>query len=259
MSKTFVVTILLFLSAVQARAEKWVVATLEWPPYTCTRCPKSGAGAKALRDALRTQGVEVEFVFSTWTKDIEDARRGKAVGFFPSWLETVASHGLERSVALFESPLGFVESRVKPLKWKKLEDLKGKTIGVAQDYGYTVEFNRLVRDGVIKTETVISDDTNIRKVAAGKIDGAIMDVNNALFFLNTGLSDLAGKVRVSPRDIKVKALYVAWGKGHKDKDLILRRALKEVNTQKIVDDYLRQYYPFCHSVGEEVTNPSTAR
>lgn len=251
MLKFFLMTSMLLILSRISLAETWTISTLEWPPYVCSRCPEQGAAAKALRDAMRTQGVEIEFLFTTWHQAIQDARDGKAVGYFPAWIEGVRP-GFSRSITLFRSPLGFVEPKSAPLRWKQLRDLKGKTIGVAQDYGNTSKFNQLVEKGLIRTQAVISDDTNIRKVAAGQVDAAIMDINNALYFLNVTMQDLKTKVQISSPIIQLKSLHLALhGKDSQRRQSVIRAALKKVDTARIVDSYLKRNYPFCRSTLQE--------
>jgi len=230
---------LLFFSSV-SKAEKWVITTLEWPPFTCSRCPENGAAAKALRELLKTQGVQVEFRFSSWTQAVKDGAAASKVGYFPAWNEDV-KEGFVASDALFQSPIGFIEPRGKPLIWNKLSDLKGKTIGIAQDYGNTAEFNKLVKEGVIKTETVESDDTNIRKVAIGKIDGALLDINNAKYFLAGSLKNLSRDVVINSKVIETKTLHVMFNSHNRDKNAVIQAGLKKVRFQKMIDDYMAKY------------------
>jgi polar amino acid transport system substrate-binding protein len=242
--KSFLLMFLVFSSSV-CQAEKWVLTTLEWPPYTCSQCPGKGAAAKALAEALKKQNIELEFVFLPWTEAIKAGADKTNVGYFPAWLEDVKP-GFVTSVALFESPLGFLEPKARPLRWNKLSDLKGKTIGVTKDYGNTVEFNRLVAEGVIKTEVVESDDTNMRKVALGKLDGTLIDLNNARYFLDNSLKSISGEISINPKILEKKELYVALNshdtKKHAD---VIMAAMKKGNLQKSIDAYMVKYmgYP----------------
>jgi polar amino acid transport system substrate-binding protein len=227
------------------QAEKWVLTTLEWPPYTCSQCPGKGAAAKALAEALKKQNVELEFVFLPWSEAIKVGGDKSKVGYFPTWNED-GRPGFVASVALFESPLGFLEPKGRPLMWNKLSDLKGKTIGVVKDYGNTAEFNRLVAEGVIKTEVVESDDTNMRKVALGKLDGTLIDLNNARYFLNHSLKSVSGELALNPKIIGKKALYVALNTHDTQKHAdVIKEAVKKENLQKAIDDYMVKYmgYP----------------
>lgn len=235
----FIVLIGLVICLRGLTAEKWLITTLEWPPFSCEKCPEQGAGCKALKEAMKAVGVEVEFVFLPWTRAIKDGAEAKYVGYYPSWPEDVTA-GFSASATVFKSPIGFVEPKGKPLAWNTLADLKGKNIGTVQDYGNTKEFNKLIKDGVIKTEVVASDDVNVKKVAGGRIDGAIIDLNNAKWYLATDLKDLADKVQINPKAIEDKDLLIALNASGVAKKAKLEEALKKVDTAKIVAEYLQK-------------------
>ena len=236
----FLVMLTVIVFSASAHAEKWVIVTNEWPPFTCSRCPENGAAVKALRELLKTQGIELEVIFTSWTQALKMGGDKDKVGFFPIWSESV-KEGYMASDTLFKSPLGFVEPRGKPLVWNRLSDLKGKTIGIAKDYGYTEEFSKLIKEGVIKSEVVDSDDTNLRKVALGKIDGAILDLNNAKYFLAGSLKILSHEVAISSKIIESKTLHIGFNPHSHAKNEVIKAGLKKVQFQKIVDNYLAKY------------------
>lgn len=223
-----------------AFAERWVVTTLEWPPFACSRCPDNGAAAKALKETLKTVGVKVEFVFYPWVQAIKKGEHPNVVGFFPAWLEEIPSV-FTPSEPLFRSPLGFIQQRDKPLVWSKLTDLKGKKIGVTEGYGNTMDFNRLVREKILTVESVKNDSTNVRKVALGQLDAALMDVNNARYLIHVTQPHLAGRVTVNTRILEEKNLYFAFNIHNKERSKKLKEGLKNVNFQRLVDDYLLKY------------------
>lgn len=223
--------------AVPAHAEKWVLTTLEWPPFTCEKCPDQGAGAKALRDALKSVGVELELVFVPWTRAIKEGADKKYTGYYPAWPEDVIP-GFSPSPVIFSSEVGFIEPVGKPLGWTQLSDLKGKTIGVVQDYGNTKEFNEEAKKGTFKTESVTSDDLNVKKVAGGRIDGAFIDLANARWFLSKDLKDLTSKVKISEKNLGTKNLHVALNSHSSAKAAKISEALTKVDTNKIISEYL---------------------
>lgn len=230
----------IMVSTSAAKAERWVVTTLEWPPFTCSRCPENGAAAKALKDVMKSVGVSVEFVFYPWAQTKRKGARPEVVGYFPAWRESVPAPFVA-SEALFHSPLGFIQQKSKPLVWTKLSDLKGKKLGVSEGYGNTVEFNRLVKEKVLTAIVVQSDATNVNKVAQGLLDGAVMDVNNARYLIQNLNPTFAGLVTVNSRIMENKDLFLAFNDHNKDKAEKLRRGLQLVNSQRIVDEYLLKY------------------
>jgi len=235
-----------FVGMVPAKAEHWVINTLEWPPFTCSRCPENGAAIKALKQTLKSVGVTAEFVFYSWTQAMKKSRENKnVVGLFPAWPGDIKP-GLVPSEALFHSPIGFIEPINKPLKWQKLSDLKGKKIGMTQDYGYNEELLSLVKKGDIIASVVLNDETNFLKVALEKLDGAVMDVNNARYVIYMTQRGLAGRVSVNSRIIQNESLHLAFNEFNKEKAETLSRGLKKVNFQRIVDDYMVKYLRRSH-------------
>lgn len=224
----------------QAKAEHWVIATLEWPPFTCSRCPENGAAASALRQAMKTVDIEVEFDFLTWPQALKKGARPPYIGYFPVWPESIRP-GFTASQILFRSPIGFIEPRNKPLVWKKLSDLHGKLIGLVQDYSIPAAISPLIHDKIIRTESVMSDDTNVRKVALEKLDGALIDLNNARYFLNVSMKPLSGRVNINPHAIENKPLLMSFNPASASKVEKLNEAMLKVSFQGLVDQYLIKY------------------
>ena len=237
----FIATAVLF-SQVASAAETWKITSLDWQPFSGKTLPEGGASIAVLRAALKAEGIELQVEFYPWTRAIETAKQPGYAGVYPSWPEDVAP-GFTGSAVLFKSPVGFVEPKAKPLVWTKLEDLKGKKIGIVQDYGNTPEFNALSKNGTIKTEVVTSDLLNIKKVAGGRIDGAFIDLANLNYFLKYDAKDLAGQVQANPRVIDSKDLLLAINDSfvNKKANAILSSGLAKINADKIIKDYMEKH------------------
>ena len=223
-------------------AEKWKITSLDWQPFSGKALPEGGAGIAVLRAALKAENIELEVEFYPWTRAIETAKEPGYAGVYPSWPEDVAP-GFTGSSVLFKSPVGFVEAKEAPLVWSKLEDLKGKKIGTVQDYGNTQEFMKLVKNGTIKTEVVVDDITNIKKVAAGRLDGAFIDLNNLKYFLKNDAKEIASKVQANPKVLDSKNLVLAVNNSFTNKTAaaILNRGIAKIDADKIIKDYMEKH------------------
>ena len=230
---------LLQLAQCALAAERWRVTSLDWPPFSGPHLPEGGAGIVVLRAALQAEGIELDVEFYPWSRAILTARKVGYAGFYPAWPEDVGP-GFSPSAVLFRSPVGFVEPKAKALVWNRLEDLKGNTIGTVQDYGNTPEFMALIRSGAVKTEIAMDDLTNVRKVAAGRIDAAFIDLNNLAYFLKHTAPNLAKKVQANPLQIGSKDLLLAINiySAHKNANEVLRRGLSKINPEKLINDYM---------------------
>lgn len=242
MNRSLIFAIALFAAIPSYASETWKVASLDWQPFSGKDLPEGGAGIAVLRAALKAEGIDLEVEFYPWTRALEQGAQSSFVGIYPSWPEEVPE-GFGKSTVFFQSPVGFVEPKGKPLEWSTLSDLSGKKIGIVQDYGNTVEFMNLVNDGVIDAKVVIDDLTNIRKVAGGRIDGAFIDLNNLDYFLKNEARNLAGRVQVNEKVIDSKDLLLAINQNFPDKNVndILTSGISKIDAEKIIQDYMDKY------------------
>lgn len=206
----------LLVSTTAWAQETWLVATLDWPPYTCSKCHRNGTAADALRRTLAAQGIIIEFVFYPWVQAQKNGGKKNFVGYFPSWKDEVLP-GFTASQSLFYSPVIFLERKDKPLVWKELKDLKGKTFAVTRGYGNTAEFNALVKNGDLKTITVLSEDSTLRKLVQGSVDGVLMDLKVAEHYLKNDFAGYADKIAINPKIVENKSLHLAFNQYNKDK------------------------------------------
>lgn len=241
--KKFLLTFFL-LSASQSAiaAEKWKITSLEWPPYTGKNLPEGGAAIAVLRSALKTQDIELIVEFYPWSRAKETAKNITYAGFYPAWPEEV-TRGFIPSITLFYSPVGFVERKKHPLVWNTLTDLNGKSIGIVQDYGNTIEFNELVKNGKIKSEISTDDLTNIRKVAANRMDAALIDLNNLEYLLKYYSDELPNEVQANKKILANKKLLFAVNSKYPQKNtaLKIKQGMSKIDADKIINDYKAKY------------------
>lgn len=229
---------LIFLLPSLGQAETWKIATLEWPPYVCSRCYKNGAAAHALREELSKQGITIEFVFYPWVQAQKRGGSKTFVGFFPAWQEEIPE-GFMGSIPLFESPVVIVERKDRAIKWSKLADLKGKVFGVTEGYGYTKEFNKLVSEGTILVRPFINEDTVIRKLEAGSIDAVLMDLNVAEFYLEKMTSKEKSKIQINKQVLEYKKLYLAFNEANFSKIKKMEKMSGKFPLQEPIGKFLK--------------------
>jgi polar amino acid transport system substrate-binding protein len=223
-------------------AEQWKITSLDWQPFSGKSLPEGGAGIAVLRAALKAEGIDLVVEFYPWSRAIDTAKGPAYAGFYPSWPEDVGE-GFTKSPVLFKSAVGLVEPKAKPLAFTKLEDLKGKTIGIVQDYGNTPEFMKLVKSGVIKTEVVTSDLINIKKVAGGRIDGAFIDLANLDYFLKNDAKSLAASLQANSKTLDTKDLILGINNKFTNKNAaeILKKGIAKIDADKIIKEYMAKH------------------
>lgn len=237
--KLSVFAILLCSLSIQAKAELWNIVVDEWPPYSCSKCPEGGAGVKALKEALRTVNVDVEVTYLPWVHVLREVRTQKYLGYM-SWSASVKKGYLLPTQAVFESKLIFVENATHPLEWNVLSDLKGKRIGLHEGSGYFDELMDLVNRKIIVAVMNPSDSARILLVSQGKLDGALLEQENAKYYLEQMPERFRNKIKINEHILKIEGTYLVISERNRDKVVTLEKALKNVNTQKIVDDYIKK-------------------
>lgn len=237
--KSWILFFIMLCSLPAMAAEQWKVTSTDWQPFSGKALPDGGAGVAVLRAALKAEGIDLVVEFYPFSRAIETAKGAGYAGVYPLWPEDV-TEGFTPSPVLFKSAVGFVEPKAKPLVWSKLDDLKGKTIGTVQDYGNTTEFMALIKAGTIKTQVVIDDITNIKKVAGGRIDGAFIDLANLDYFLKTDAKDIASSVQANSKVLDTKDLLLGINKNFQNKKAaeILKRGIAKIDAEKIIKDYM---------------------
>ena len=223
---------------VAAAGEVWKVTSLEWPPFCGEKLPDGGSGVKALRDSLKAEGIELKVEFYPWTRAIATAKKPEYAGFYAAWPEDVGE-GFSASGALFRSPLVIIQNKNAPFKFNGLDDLKGKSIAIVQDYGNTKEFNQMVASGAIRGESGIDDVTGVKKLEAKRVEGMIIDINVLKYILKFDRKSAASSIVVNGTWKAEKDLLLAVNNASPNKAKIvdtLNRISKAGKTQKIVDD-----------------------
>lgn len=224
-----------------AKAETVYLTSLEWPPYSSAELPNQGASIAVAKAAFAAMGYQLEVEFYPWSRAVALATRDeKYAGYFPEyWYE---SDEFSFSDPMGIGPLGFVENVNKPITWRSINDLTAYRIGTVQDYVNTDELDAMIANGSIKAEPVTSDARNILKVAAGRIDMAVIDSNVFSFLTahDAQVTPVADRVKMNSKLLVDKELFVAFkntpgGKQWKD---IFNAGLAKIDVEAIMAQHM---------------------
>lgn len=179
----------MLLAPLAARAEEWSFTTLEWPPFSGT-LPQGGSMSVVLRAAYATQAAEIRITILPWKRAVTSAMQvdGPHVGFFTATpAECKAAGGV-----LSDQPIGhfryaLAQREELPIVWSKPDDLAGLLIGIVDGYDNGPIIEDLRRQGRIQVDSAPSDAINLRKLQAGRIDAAIVELSQ-FAYLQPGLS-----------------------------------------------------------------------
>ena len=224
-----------------------VLTTLEWPPYTGTQLPGEGMSSEVVRAAFEAVGYTVEIRFYPWKRAVEHGRHDFDVdGYFPEYVSAERKKYFLFSDPIGASPLGFVEKKSKPVHWETLQDLSETPIGTVQGYVNTDEFDRLAARGKLLVDSSVSDLLNLRKVLAGRLALAVVDVNVFQYLTSNDehLRQDWGKLQVNPHLLGVNTLHVCFRKGRKGETYLrdFNEGLRRITVSEMERRYLKDIY-----------------
>jgi polar amino acid transport system substrate-binding protein len=210
---------------VAAAGEEAILTTLDWPPYTAETLPQQGVSSAIITAAFAAMGVKVTYVFLPWQRAIDAARHGQSDGFFPAYARR-ANPQWTVSDAIGSGPLYFVERKNAPVRWKSLDDLAHLSIGVNAGFVNTTEIDARLADGRLHGDVGFSDTQNLRKLASGRVDLALIDGNVFRFeSMDPDLAPVTSTLRLEDKPLENKPLYVDF------RDTVRGRRLRDLLNQ----------------------------
>jgi len=189
------------------------VATLEWPPYTGADLPGNGAITEIVRMAFQAAGLVSDDLILPWKRAIAYAKSGQdgVVAYYPGY-HCHHDKGFTASNRIGEGPLNFAERIDRDIRWDTLHDLEALHIGTVVGYANTESFDQWVKDGRLTTITSINDTENLKKLADGKIDLAVVDgfVFKHLVRTQPELAAVRDSIRLDDHALDVKNLFLCF-------------------------------------------------
>lgn len=230
-----------------ASAEEWSFTTLEWPPFSGS-LPQGGSMTTVLRAAFASQGDDLRTTTLPWKRAVAAAMQvdGPHVGFFTA---TRAECDVAGGV-LSEQPIGrfryaLAQRQELPVRWSKPDDLSGLMIGVVDGYDNGPVIADLHKRGLIRLDSAPTDAANLRKLQAGRVDAAVVEISQFAYLQPTvGQARIAqGLSALTLNDRSLgppQALHACFNQSHRAAlaHASLLRGLKKVDSGELADRYL---------------------
>ncbi|MBO9473793.1 transporter substrate-binding domain-containing protein [Shimia sp. R10_1] len=199
-----------------AYAEAVKLTTLEWPPYVMA--DGSGASSEAVISTFAAAGDTATVQVFPWNRAVNLAAKDPAwIGVYPEYYDSTADAEASGDRCLYsasfgKSPVGFVHRSDNAFDWSGHGDLSAYKIGVVQGYLNEETFDAMVADGRLKVDAGPTDASNLSKVAAGRIDAAVIDRNvfEHLIATEASLADHAGALTFHAVPLAEHDLHVCF-------------------------------------------------
>ncbi|HLP02408.1 MAG TPA: transporter substrate-binding domain-containing protein [Opitutaceae bacterium] len=231
-------------AALSAHAQKTVkLVTLDWEPYIGASLPQQGFVAQIVKAAYQTQGYEVVIEFQPWARAVAAAKDGIYDGLFPEYFDETRLADFVYSAPFPGGPVGFVKRKDNPITFTTLEALKPYSIGVVRGYVNEAKFDQAT---FLKKQEADDDAMNLRKLAAKRLDLAVIDKYVAQYLLAHELSALADALEFVEPPLEAKSLYIAFSKKAADQDekrAAFDRGLAEIERNGTLQAIVRAALP----------------
>lgn len=164
------------LACAGGKKEVWKVASLEYPPYAAADLPGGGSSIAKLRKLLQSKNIELQVDYLPWKRVAAMSRKGKYVGYFPSWPQEVQK-GFWGSGKVDESFL-LLAANKNSLKAANLEEAlqKGKT-GHIDSYTYPKKLEKLFKEHPKKAVTLQFEKSMLKMLNSKRLDYALTEKN----------------------------------------------------------------------------------
>lgn len=189
------------------------LVSLFWPPYVGKELPFGGIDTQLIRQALAQEGLDLKVDFVPWTRALAMFESGMIDGIYPEYPERGDKHThCAMSQAYRTANLSIAEPVDKPITWDQVRDLSRYRIGIVRGYLNTPEFDALVANGLVRVEVEPTDVINLRKVAAQRIDGALIDpeVYRYMTENDVSLQPLLGLIQLNPKPLAERTLHICF-------------------------------------------------
>jgi len=228
-----------------AQADDTVTLTsLEWPPYSGQQLLEQGASCAVAKAAFAAMGYRLKIEFYPWSRAVVlAATQANYAGYFPEYDSPSVAKRFILSDPIGTGPLALAQRRDSPISWNTIADLSHWRVGVVQDYVNNTEFDQRVADRLQPIDVAINDTLNLKKLAAGRVDLAIIDPY-VFDYLAGQNSQLTSLLEINPKIIENKQIYIAFKRSPDGVRWasIFDAGLKKINVTEIMRQYIKDYH-----------------
>jgi polar amino acid transport system substrate-binding protein len=184
--------------------DKITLTTADWRPYVTRDEPQRGVIAHIVSEAFALEGVEVRYVFSSWTRAYVDAEQGRADGSIIWLKEAGRARKFYYSDPVFEASTVLFHLKSFNFDWTSVEDLYPVTVGGTVGYKYQFEPNPNIR-----IDRAATDEVGFRKLLGGRFSVFISDLNAGQAILRAHFSaSEVQRITYHARPLKLSSYYL---------------------------------------------------
>jgi len=244
MKKVFVSFIIVFICTVYSNAaQKVVLATGEWAPYTSEKMAGGGFFTEIVTAVFKEAGIEVEYKYYPWLRCESEAKAGTAFAAFPYIITPERKKIFDFTDGIYASKARFFYMKNKittDVKWEKYEDLKNYKIAGTLGYWYVKSFEK----AGLKPDYANDDTASMKKLQAGRVDLFPTDELVGWGIIKKEFPGEVSNFGVVKKPLNVDNLMLMVSRSYPDSAAIkvkVNAALKRIKEKGIYSAILKKY------------------
>lgn len=195
-----------------------------WPPFT--NVPKEKTFALDLvSEALNRINIQADYSIVGFDKVISGIDAGKFDGSAALWIDPERKSKYIFSKPYLQNQLILVGKKGSDVSISKLSDLKGKRIGIVDNYAYGSEISS---SKFIVLVVGKNDQQNLERLLSDKIDYMLVDALLIQYMLKYQLNDVTEFLEIAEDALIVKSLHFAIRKDTPDGNNLIARFNEEI-------------------------------
>jgi len=218
-----IVCLIILFAPPVSHAEKVIMATGEWIPFTSANLEQYGKFSERVNIVFKEMGIEPEFRFYPWRRCYESVIKGRVWAAFPYSITSERAEEVWYSDLLACSRTSFFyyeqKKAGKQYQFKDLQNLKKYRVGGVIGYYYEEVF----QEAGLDIDYVNKEISGLEKLKIGRID--LMPFNELVgwHLINKHFPNEANKFKVLARPLDVSSLHLIVSKEYpRSKELLDR-------------------------------------
>lgn len=232
---------LTLLASTSTYAEKVTGAMSEWPPYFGDQLKHRGLATEIINQAMKGQNYELGVDFIPWDRAMKDTKASRTDILLGVWFSEARAKDYYYSDPYFTNRIILIKLSDNKFEYEGLESLKDKKVGTLRNYYYSKSFIDANNFKKLESSNLIS---NLKKLAAGRIDFAVADEYVARYVISDKMPKTKGTFDFTKNSIEEKPLHITVSRSNpKGKELIsnFNKALKKMQENGSYDRIIKDY------------------
>ncbi len=201
-----------------------------WPPFTNVETEDSFA-IDLVKEALKRIDINSTQEISNFENLLSSLNSGKYDGSAALWFNKDRQKRFAYSKPYLQNQLVLVGHKGADVSAKSFSDIKGKRIGIIENYAYGEELFGIKELEIIKGK---NNQENLEKLLTDKIDYMLVDALLIQYLLKYQVNDVTAYLEIGNKPLLIKSLHFVLRKEIGDSDKIISQFNEEI--QKMIID-----------------------